>query len=165
MVGTHQVCQVSRDKCYRQIFLEGCVYFRLPREMVAHRLSTVGGVLRSPQVVTHRCSVTPAQHLQSLEEVTEITLGDYPDPDLEVFLIQQRERFKRSLARVHLLDIPEISWLGAVARLQARTSTALVRHEQHKRFQQWALHVNGPNVARSLCHAKFPLREVSHGGA
>ena len=99
----------------------------------------------------------------------EITLGDYPDPDLEVSLIQQRERFKRSLARVHLLDIPEISWLGAVARLQARTSTALVRREQHKRFHQWAMsasnpraprgtgigklhrHVNSPNVARSLC--------------
>ena len=27
----------------------------------------------------------------------ELTLGDYPDPDLEVSLIQQRERFKRSL--------------------------------------------------------------------
>ena len=53
-----------------EFFLEGCDYFRLPREMVAHRLSTVGEVRRSPQVFTHQCSVTPAQHLQSLEEVT-----------------------------------------------------------------------------------------------
>ena len=45
----------------------------------------------------------------------EMTLGEYPDPDLEVSLVQQRERFKRSLARVVVLDIPEISWLGAVA--------------------------------------------------
>ena len=36
----------------------------------AHRLSTVCGVRRSPQVFTHRCSVKPARHLQSLEEVT-----------------------------------------------------------------------------------------------
>ena len=62
-------------------------------------------------------------------------MGDYPDPDLEVSLIQQRERFKRSLARIDLIDIPEISrlGLGALARLQARTSTALVRREQYKR--------------------------------
>ena len=93
-----------------------------------------------------------------------MTLGDYPDPDLEV-----SERFKRSLARVDLLDIPEISWLGAVARVQARTSIALVRREQHKHFQEWVLsasnpraprgagigklhrQVNSPNAARSLC--------------
>ena len=53
--------------------------------------------------------------------------------------------------------------------MQARTSTALVRREQHKRFHQWVLsasnpralrgtgigklhrHVNSPNVARSPC--------------
>ena len=99
----------------------------------------------------------------------EMTSGEYPDPDLEVSLIQQREWFKRSLARVDLQDIPEISWLGAVARIQASTSTALVRREQHKRFHQWVLsasnpraprgtgigklhrHVNSPDVARSLC--------------
>ena len=101
----------------------------------------------------------------------EVTLGEYPDPDLEVSLIQQRERFKRSLVRVDVLDISTISWLGAVARFQARTSTAMVRREQHKRFHEWALsassprapraagigklhrHDNGPNVARSLCQA------------
>ena len=147
--------------------------------MVAHRLSTFGGSRCSPQVFSHRCSVTLAQHFQksrkklhtSMPHATpkEMTLGDCPDPDLEVSLIQQRERFKRSLARVDLLDTPEISWLGAVARIQARTSTAMVRREQHKRFQEWVLsasnpraprgtgvgklhrHVNGPNVARSLC--------------
>ena len=55
-----------------------------------------------------------------------MTLGDYPDLDLEVSLIQQRERFKHSLARV---DVLENSWLSAVARMQARTSTATVRRE------------------------------------
>ena len=93
----------------------------------------------------------------------EMTLGEYPDPDLEVSLIQQRERFKRSLARADVLDISEICWLGAVA------SIAMVRREQHKRFHEWVLsasnpraprgagigklhrHVNSPNVARSLC--------------
>ena len=39
----------------------------------------------------------------------ELTLGEFPDPDLEVSLIQQRERFKRSLARIDVLDISEIS--------------------------------------------------------
>ena len=99
----------------------------------------------------------------------ELTLGEYPDPNLEVSLIQQRERFKRSLARIDVLDISEISWLGAVARMQAKTSTAMVRREQHKRFHDWVLsasnpraprgngigklhrHVNSQNVARSLC--------------
>ena len=60
----------------------------------------------------------------------EMTLGKYPDPDFEVSLIHQRERFKRTLARVDVLGISEISWLGAVARIQARTSTAMVRREQ-----------------------------------
>ena len=49
----------------------------------------------------------------------EMTLGDHPDPDLEVSLIQQHERFKRSLACVEVLDISENSWLGAVARIQS----------------------------------------------
>ena len=72
LVGIHQVwkTQVSRDKRYRQIFPEGCGCFGLPRAMVAYRLSTVGGVRCSSQVFAHRCSVAPAQHLQSLEEVT-----------------------------------------------------------------------------------------------
>ena len=96
-------------------------------------------------------------------------MGEYPDPDLEVSLIQQRERFKRNLARIDILDISEISCLGAVARMQAKTCTAMVRREQHKRFHDWVLsasnplaprgngigklhrHVNSPNVARSLC--------------
>ena len=55
----------------------------------------------------------------------EMTLGEYPDPDLEVSLVLQRERFKRTPARVDVLDISEISWLGAVALIQARTSTAM----------------------------------------
>ena len=68
-----------------------------------------------------------------------------------------------------VLDIPGISWLGAVARMQAKTSTAMVRREQRKCFHEWVLsasnlraprgtgigklhrHVNSPNVARSLC--------------
>ena len=99
----------------------------------------------------------------------EMTLGEYLDPGLQFYLIQQRERFKRSLARVDVVDISEISLLGAVARMQARTSTAMVRREQHKRFHEWVLsasnpraprgavigmlhrHVNSPNVARLLC--------------
>ena len=64
----------------------------------------------------------------------EMTLGEYPDPDLEVTLIQQRDRFKRSLARVDVLDVLEITWLGAVTPIQARTSTAMFRREQHKRL-------------------------------
>ena len=79
------------------------------------------------------------------------------------------------------LDISEISQLGAVARIQARTSTAMVRREQHKRFHEWVLsatnprapcgagirklhrHVNSPNVARSLCQVsteKGMLRSI-----
>ena len=70
-----------------------------------------------------KCSYTGAQkHLQnnfrileklqvSMSHATpmEMTLGDYPYPDLEVSLIQQRERFKRSLSRVNVLEISEIS--------------------------------------------------------
>ena len=74
----------------------------------------------------------------------EMTLAEHPDPDLEVSLIQRRERFKRSLARVDLLDVYEISWLGAVARVQARTSAAMVRREQHKRFHEWFLSASSP---------------------
>ena len=73
------------------------------------------------------------------------------------------------MARVDLLDVYEFSWLEAGARVQARTSTAMVRREQHKRVHEWVLsasnpraprgtgtgklhrHVNSPNVARSLC--------------
>ena len=51
----------------------------------------------------------------------ELTLGEYPDLDLEVSLIQQRERFKHSLARIDVFDTSAISWLGAVARMQAKT--------------------------------------------
>ena len=52
-----------------RFFLEGCGYLGFPREMLAYRLGTFGGVRCSPQVFTHGCSVTPAQHLQSFEEV------------------------------------------------------------------------------------------------
>ena len=44
-----------------------------------------------------------------------------------------------SLARVDVLDISESSWLGAVARIQARTSTAMVRREEHQRFHEAVL--------------------------
>ena len=74
--------------------------------------------------------------------------------------------------------VPEISWLEAVARVQARTSAALVRREQHKRFHQWVLsasnpraprgtdigklhrHVNSPNVTRSLSTEGSVLRST-----
>ena len=85
----------------------------------------------------------------------EMTLGEYPDPDLEVSIIQQRERFKRSLARVDVLDISEISWLGAVARMQARTSTAMVRREQHKRFHEWVLSASNPRAPRGASIGKL----------
>ena len=106
----------------------------------------------------------------------ELTLGEYPDPDLEVSLIQQLEHFKRSLARMDVIDISEISWLGAVARMQAKTSTAMVGREQHTRFHDWVLsvsnlraprgigigklhrHANSPNVARSLCQVSTEKR-------
>ena len=69
-VGTHQVwkSQVSIDKRYKQLLLERCGYFGLSCAMVAHRLSTVGGVRCSPQVFTHRCSVTPSQHFKVLKK-------------------------------------------------------------------------------------------------
>ena len=78
----------------------------------------------------------------------EMTLGECPDLDLEVSLIQQRERFKQSLARVDVLDISEISWLGAVAHILARTSTEMVRRDQHKRFHEWVLSASNPRAPR-----------------
>ena len=53
-----------------------------------------------------------------------------------------------ALARVDVLDISEISWLGAVACIQARTSTAMVRREQHKRFHEWVLSASNPHAPR-----------------
>ena len=105
----------------------------------------------------------------------EMTLGDCPAPHLEVSLIQQRERFKRSLAGVDVLDISEISWLGAVAPFQARTSTAIVRREQHKRFHEWVLSASNPCAFRGSGIGKlhrhvnspqrFPIALPSfHGG-
>ena len=85
----------------------------------------------------------------------ELSLGEYPDPDLEGSLIQQRERFKRSLARIDVLDISEISWLGAVARIQAKISTAMVRREQHKRFHEWVLSASNPRAPRGTCIGKL----------
>ena len=114
--------------------------------MVAHSFNSIGGLRRSLQVFTHTGAQVNLQNIfkllkklqASMPHATpkEMTLGEYPDPDLEVSPTQQRERFKRSLARVDVLDTSEISWLGAVARIQATTSTAMVRREQHKRFHE-----------------------------
>ena len=67
------------------------------------------------------CCLRKLQASMSHATPKEMTLAQNPDPDLEVSLIQQLERFKRSLARVEFLDRSELSWLGAVARLQAKT--------------------------------------------
>ena len=37
---------------------------------------------------------------------------------------------------------------GAVARVQARTSTAMVRREQHERFHEWVLSESTPRAPR-----------------
>ena len=154
-------------------FWRDAVTSRFPRAMVTHGLSTFGGLRCSLQVFTHWFSVTLTKHFQNPEEALqttmphattkEKTLGEYHDPDLEVSLIQQRERFKRSLARVDVLDISEISWLGAVARIQARSDAnstnafrnGSCRHQSPRAPRGAGLgklhrHVNSPNVARSL---------------
>ena len=69
---------------------------------------------------------------------------------MEVSLIQQLEHFKRSLARMDVIDISKISWLGAVARMQAKTSTAMVGREQHKRLHDWVLSVSNPRAPRGI---------------
>ena len=92
--------QVSRGKHHRPLFLTRRGYFGFPRAMVAHGLSTFGGWRCSLQVFTHWCSVTLTKTYQHPElschmrHPKRVTLGEYPDPDLEVSIIQQRERFK-----------------------------------------------------------------------
>ena len=59
--------------------------------------------------------------------------------------MQQRDRFKRSLARVDVLDISEISWLGAVARIQAESTTTQTLP------RMCLFGINSPCTARSWC--------------
>ena len=109
----------------------------------------------------------------------EMTLGEYPDPVLEVsFTFNSASGSSAAWHVLISLDIHEINWLGAVARMQARTSTAMVRREQHKRFHEWVLFASGIPVLlvqQVLAHcagmstiptspdrsAKFPRKEVS----
>ena len=105
--------------------------------MLAHSFSTAGGLRRCLLVSTHTGAQLQLQNIfkvlkklqASMPHATpkELALGDYPDPDIEVSLIQQRERFKRSLARVEVLDIlKSAGWvlLPACRQRPARWSDA-----------------------------------------